>query len=48
MFNINELLEKIALGEDSTIEFKRELGAKTSNKVSMGGEITAFANHFYF
>ncbi len=44
MFNINELLEKIALGEDSTIEFKRELGAKTSNKVSMGGEITAFAN----
>ncbi|OIR24957.1 RNA-binding domain-containing protein [Bathymodiolus thermophilus thioautotrophic gill symbiont] len=37
---INELAEKIALGEDSTIEFKQAL----SHKTSMENEITAFAN----
>jgi len=38
--SLTELLEKIALGEDSTIEFKREI----SNKISLADEITAFAN----
>lgn len=37
---IDELLEKIELGEDSTIEFKETL----NNKKSMANEITAFAN----
>ncbi len=38
--SLNELIEKIALGEDSTIEFKREI----PHKKSLADEITAFAN----
>ncbi len=41
MFNtLNELIEKISLGEDSTIEFKNSL----PDKKSIAGEICAFAN----
>ncbi len=35
-----ELIEKIMLGEDATIEFKREM----PNRDSMADEIAAFAN----
>lgn len=38
--SLTEILEKIVLGEDSTIEFKRELPHTTS----LADEITAFAN----
>ncbi len=38
--SLSELIEKIALGEDSTIEFKSQL----SSRDSLADEITAFAN----
>ena len=38
--SLNELIEKIHLGEDATIEFKREL----PHKNSLADEIAAFAN----
>ncbi len=38
--SLTELIEKIALGEDSTIEFKQEF----PHKDSLADEITAFAN----
>ena len=39
-YTLTELLEKIMLGEDSTIEFKREM----PHKNSLADEIAAFAN----
>ena len=39
-YSLTELLEKIYLGEDSTIEFKRAL----PHKNSLADEIAAFAN----
>ena len=39
-YSLTELLEKIMLGEDSTIEFKREM----PHKNSLADEIAAFAN----
>ncbi len=38
--SLNELIEKIHLGEDATIEFKREL----PHRNSLADEIAAFAN----
>ena len=38
--NLNELIEKIHLGKDSTIEFKREMPRRNN----MADEISAFAN----
>ena len=38
--SLTELIEKIILGEDSTIEFKREMPRRDS----MADEIAAFAN----
>ena len=38
--SLTELIEKIYLGEDSTIEFKREL----PHRESLADEIAAFAN----
>ena len=38
--SLTDLIEKIYLGEDSTIEFKREL----PHRASLGDEIAAFAN----
>lgn len=38
--NLSELIEKIALGEDSTIAFKSQL----SNRSNLADEVTAFAN----
>lgn len=40
MFSLTELIEKIMLGEDSTIEFKREIPQRNS----LADEIAAFAN----
>lgn len=41
MFNsISDLIEKIQLGEDATIEFKREM----PHRSSLADEIAAFAN----
>ena len=41
MFSLTELIEKIMLGEDSTIEFKREMPPQRN---SLADEIAAFAN----
>ena len=38
--NLTELIEKIHLGEDATIEFKREMPRRNS----LADEIAAFAN----
>ena len=40
LYSLTELIEKIMLGEDSTIEFKREM----PHRDSMADEIAAFAN----
>ncbi|MDE0012087.1 MAG: ATP-binding protein [Candidatus Poribacteria bacterium] len=40
LYSLTELLEKIILGEDSTIEFKREV----PHRDSLADEIAAFAN----
>ena len=41
LYSLTELVEKIRLGEDSTIEFKREMPPQRS---SLADEIAAFAN----
>ena len=40
LYSLTELIEKIMLGEDSTIEFKREMPQRSS----LADEIAAFAN----
>ena len=40
LYSLTELIEKIMLGEDSTIEFKREM----PHRNSLADEIAAFAN----
>ena len=40
LYSLTELIEKIMLGEDSTIEFKREMPQRNS----LAAEIAAFAN----
>ena len=42
LFSLTELIEKIMLGEDATIEFKREMPRRDRN--NMADEIAAFAN----
>ena len=42
--SVSELLDKISLGEDSTIGFKQEL--TNWNRNSFADEIAAFANSF--
>lgn len=42
--SVKELIEKIHLGEDSTIEFKKELSPKKDDRNKLSDEIAAFAN----
>jgi ATP-dependent DNA helicase RecG len=42
--SLTELIEKIYLGEDSTIEFKKELSPKKDERSKLADEIAAFAN----
>lgn len=42
--SVKELIEKIHLGEDSTIEFKKELSPKKDERNKFSDEIAAFAN----
>lgn len=42
--SVTELIEKIHLGEDSTIEFKKELSPKKDERNKLSDEIAAFAN----
>lgn len=42
--SVKELIEKIHLGEDSTIEFKKELSPKKDERNKLSDEIAAFAN----
>lgn len=42
--SVTELIEKIHLGEDSTIEFKKELSPKKDDRNKLSDEIAAFAN----
>lgn len=42
--SVTELIEKIHLGEDSTIEFKKELSPKKDERNKFSDEIAAFAN----